>query len=73
MAQRYDLDRVHLRGASAGGLAVTLAACGVSALDAAEALPASSSSSASAVPPPFLLNGDGVLGPKALWSPLLLP
>lgn len=37
MAQRYDLDRVHLRGASAGGLAVTLAACGVSALDAAEA------------------------------------
>ena len=37
MAQRYDLDRVHLRGASAGGLAVTLAACGVRALDAAEA------------------------------------
>lgn len=37
MAQRYNLNRVHLRGASAGGLAVTLAACGVSALDAAEA------------------------------------
>lgn len=38
MARHYDLSRVRLRGASAGGLAVTLAACGVpaaAALDAA--------------------------------------
>ena len=38
MARHYDLSRVRLRGASAGGLAVTLAACGVpasTALDAA--------------------------------------
>jgi hypothetical protein len=38
MARHFDLSRVRLRGASAGGLAVTLAACGVpahAALDAA--------------------------------------